>query len=337
MSRLENIQRPFKSVSQKIKAFSQHPQWKEALVFLAFVLLAFGFWLLQSLQQEYEIEISIPVRYKNVPNDIAFVGIAPTQIIAEVKDKGSVLLNYSFGRTFAPIEVNMKSTQGQSGDLVISKREIENDILKQLIATTTLVEFTPQQIDITYSQRMHKETPVVFDGDIQTEPGFQLSGDILIKPSAVNVYASKTVLDTLTFVRTVPTEIRKGNRTIIRTLGLQKINGANLDPEAVTVTIPIEEYTEKTLEIPVICTGIPIHYTVRLFPPSVKVNCSVPLSRFKELSEDQFAIQIPFKELEQNLSGIIPIRLTQKPEWVRTATLMPDKIEFILEQNKSND
>lgn len=337
MSRLENIQRPFKSVSQQIKAFLQRQQWKEALVFLAFVLLAFGFWLLQSLQQEYEIEISIPVRYKNVPNDIAFVGIAPTQIVAEVKDKGSVLLNYSFGRTFAPIEVNMKSTQGQSGDLVISKREIENDILKQLIATTTLVEFNPQQIDITYSQRMRKEVPVIFDGDIQTEPGFQLSGDILIKPGAVSVYASKTVLDTLTFVRTVPTDIQKGNRTIVRTLGLQKINGANLDPEAVTVTIPIEEYTEKTLEIPVICTGIPIHYTVRLFPPSVKVNCSVPLSRFKELSEDQFAIRIPFKELEQNLSGVIPIRLTQKPEWVRTATLLPDKIEFILEQNKSND
>lgn len=337
MSRLENIQRPFKSVSQKIKAFSQRQQWKEALVFLAFVLLAFGFWLLQSLQQEYEIEITIPVRYRNVPNDIAFVGIAPTQIIAEVKDKGSVLLNYSFGRTFAPIEVNMKSTEGQSGDLVISKREIENDILKQLIATTTLVEFNPQQIDITYSQRMQKEVPVVFEGDIQTEPGFQLSSEILIKPSAVNVYASKTVLDTLTFVRTIPTEIQKGNRTIVRTLGLQKVNGANLEPEAVTVTIPIEEYTERTLDIPVICTGIPSRYTVRLFPPSVKVNCSVPLSRFKELSEDQFAIRIPFKELEQNLSGIIPIQLTQKPAWVRTATLMPDKIEFILEQNKSND
>lgn len=337
MSRLENIQRPFKSVSKKIKAFLQHQQWKEALVFLAFVLLALGFWLLQSLQQEYQIEISIPVRYKNVPNDIAFVGMAPTRIVADVKDKGSVLLNYSFGRTFVPIEVNMKSTEGQSGDLVISKREIENDILKQLIATTTLVEFTPQQIDITYSQRMQKEVPVAFEGDIQTDPGFQLSGDILIKPSVVNVYASKTVLDTLAFVKTVPIQIRKGNRTIVRTIGLEKINGVNLEPEVVTVTIPIEEYTEKTLEIPVICTGIPIHYTVRIFPPAVKVNCSVPLSRFKELSEEQFAIHVPFKELEQNLSGVIPVRLSKKPDWVRTATLMPDKIEFILEQNKSND
>lgn len=337
MPRLENIERPFKSVEKKIKAFLHRQQWKEALVFLAFVLLAFGFWLLQSLQQEYEIEISIPVRYKNVPNDIAFVGIAPTRILAKVKDKGSVLLNYSFGRTFVPIEVNMKESEGKSGDIIISQREIENDILKQLIATTTLVEYAPSKLEITYSQRMHKEIPVAFDGDIETAPGFQLSGDILIKPSAVNVYASKTVLDTLTFIKTVPTRITKGNRTIIRTLSLQKVNGANLDPETVTVTIPIEEYTEKTLEIPVICTSIPKQYTVRIFPPSVKVNCSVPLSRFKELSEEQFSIHISFKELEQNLSGVTPIRLSQKPEWVRTTTLMPDKVEFILEQNKSHD
>ena len=61
MSRLGQIKQTFKSVRIEIKAFLRRQQWKEALIFFCFILLAFGFWLLQSLQQEYEIDIRIPV------------------------------------------------------------------------------------------------------------------------------------------------------------------------------------------------------------------------------------------------------------------------------------
>ena len=114
MSRLENIQNSFKSIQAKTKAFFHGDKWKEALVFFFFALLAFGFWLLQSLQQEYEIELVFPVKYKNVPADIAFNVPEVETITAKVKDKGSVLLNYTFGRSFAPIEVNMKNNGEES-------------------------------------------------------------------------------------------------------------------------------------------------------------------------------------------------------------------------------
>lgn len=258
-------------------------------------------------------------------------------ITAKVKDKGSVLLNYTFGRSFAPIEVNMKNTKEKNGSVQVSKRQIENDIQKQLIATTALQSFDPQQIDMDFSQRVHKEIPVVFNGDIHLEAGFQLSGDIRITPQKINAYATAAILDTLTSVKTVFTEVKKANKNITRTVQLIKVDGVNFDPESVSITIPIEEYTEKTLEIPVSCSHIPPHYTVRMFPAVVKVTCSVPLSRFKGLSEDMFSIHIPFEDLEQNVSGTLPVKLTKKPDWVHTATLLPDKVEFILEHNNKHD
>ena len=107
MSQLDRINQSFKSARIKINAFLRRQRWKEALIFFSFVLLSFGFWLLQSLQQEYEIEINIPVRYKNIPPDISFTETPPQEVVARVKDKGSVLLNYSFGRSFAPLDANM--------------------------------------------------------------------------------------------------------------------------------------------------------------------------------------------------------------------------------------
>ena len=152
-----------------------------------------------------------------------------------------------------------------------------------------------------FSQRVHKEIQVVFNGDIHMEAGFQLSGDIQINPQKINAYATAAILDTLTSVKTAFTEVK------------------------------------KALEIPVSCSHIPPHYTVRMFPAVVKVTCSVPLSRFKGLSEDMFSIHIPFEDLEQNVSGTLPVKLTKKPDWVHTATLLPDKVEFILEHNNKHD
>lgn len=337
MSGLDTYIQPFKSVYKNIKAFLRRQRWKEALIFSFFVLLSFGFWLLQSLQQEYEIGINIPVRYKNVPPDVAFSQAMPDMVHVKVKDKGSVLLNYTLGRSFAPIEADMKNKNPEDGSFIIKKKEIENNILKQLIATTTLVNFEPQQIDLKYSKRLNKKLPVQFQGSIQTEAGFLVSGTPKLEPSEVNVYAIETILDTLKYINTVYTEIKKGNKNITRSLQLQKINGATIVPELVTITIPIEEYTEKTLDIPVVCTDLPSHYILRTFPQTIKVNCSIPLSRFKMLSENDFAIQISFADLEQNISGTIPITLSKQPDWVHKTTLSPNEIEFILEQNQTND
>mgnify|MGYP001161744287 FL=1 len=337
MSRLGQIKQTFKSVRIEIKAFLRRQQWKEALIFFCFILLAFGFWLLQSLQQEYEIDIRIPVKYKNVPPDISFTETPPEAITVKVKDKGSVLLNYSFGRSFAPIEANMKTQSEKSGKLIINRKDIENEIKKHLIATTSLLSFEPQHIDAAYSKRIKKEIPAVFEGVVQTNAGFKVSGDISITPRSINVYASDVVLDTLKEIKTIYTEIKKGNKTVTRPVQLEKIDGVTLEPTSVTVTIPIEEYTEKTLEIPVICTNLPPHYTLRMFPAVVKVSCNVPLSRFKDVSADDFEIRISFADLEQSASGTLPLQLNKKLSWVDVATISPDRIEFILEQTKSND
>ena len=177
----------------------------------------------------------------------------------------------------------------------------------------------------------------MFEGVVQTNAGFKVSGDISITPRSINVYASDVVLDTLKEIKTIYTEIKKGNKTVTRTVQLEKIDGVTLEPTSVTVTIPIEEYTEKTLEIPVICTNLPPHYTLRMFPAVVKVSCNVPLSRFKDVSADDFEIRISFADLEQSASGTLPLQLNKKLSWVDVATISPDRIEFILEQTKSND
>lgn len=331
MSRLDTFNTTFKSVRKKIKALLRRQRWNEALIFFFFVLLSLGFWMLQSLQQDYEIEFSIPVRYKNVPPDIAFTTTPPEAIRVKVKDKGSVLLNYTMGRTFAPIDITMKKKL-LNGELNVSRKEIESDIKKLLLATTTLQNFEPQSISLKYNPRKKKVVPVIFSGNIQTNAGF-FADSILINPAEVEVYGSAGLLDTLKFVRTKNIVIKNAQKAIAENISLEKINGAVIVPEFVVLTAKIEEYTEKTLDIPVTCTDLPQNLTLRTFPSTVKVTCSIPLSLFKDLEENNFAIDIPYSKLEHNTNGIIQLEISRKPDWVKQTTLSPEKIEFVLEQN----
>ncbi|MDL2282420.1 YbbR-like domain-containing protein [Parabacteroides sp. OttesenSCG-928-G06] len=301
---------------------------------MAFILLSFGFWYLQSLQQDYEIEIAVPIRYRDVPPEIAFGDSIPHKVSVKIRDKGSILLNYSFGRKFNPIEVNMKDVSIDKGSLVIERKEIEADIYKQLLATTMLVGFEPGQLDIHYSRMMEKVVPIVFNGRVQPSAGFHRSSEIIISPKTVEIFASQSILDSITEIKTAYTEIVNVNKTTTRQITLEKLSGVSYALENVTLTVPIEEFTEKTLDVPITVTGVPANFTIRLFPPTVKVVCSVPMSRFRDLTEDNFRILLPFAELEQNLTGVTPISLSTQPSWVRSATLSTDKIEFILEQNR---
>ncbi|HRG13632.1 MAG TPA: YbbR-like domain-containing protein, partial [Macellibacteroides fermentans] len=147
------------------------------------------------------------------------------------------------------------------------------------------------------------------------------------------VYAGEEILDSLITVQTVNTKIEKARKTFTRTFNLLPVKGARFEPEQVTITFPIEEYTEKTLNIPIQCKTLPQNLTLRTFPSMVQVTCNVPLSRFNQLKESDFAAEINYSDLEQNISGTVSIKLTKKPNWIQSPTVHPDKIEFILEQN----
>ena len=330
MIRLENIKETFKSARRKIQVFYSRFQWREALIFLFFLLLSFAFWILQSMQGEYEIQLEIPVTCKDMPPEMAFVRTPPSAITARVRDKGSVLLNYTLGQKRASVDFRLQDT-APGNTILLSTKDIEGIIMKQLIPSTSLLSFDPQQIEISYSRLGKKELPVCFDGLIRMEPGFLLSGDIAISPPVVDVFAADVVLDALTSIQTVYTEISKEKKMLVRKLKLRRMDGVRFVPDEVSVTIPIEEYTQKTLEIPVVCRDVPQGYTIRMFPPAVKLTCNVPLSRFRDLSVENFSLEALLANQEQNVSGMLPLQLTKKPDWADSFALSQDSVEFILE------
>ena len=89
-------------LSKRIKDFLLSDKSREFLIFLFFFLIAGGFWLIQTLNNDYEAEFSIPVRMKDVPNNIVLTSEPPSELRVRVKDKGTVGEEFLSGKSEFP-------------------------------------------------------------------------------------------------------------------------------------------------------------------------------------------------------------------------------------------
>jgi hypothetical protein len=186
---------------------------------------------------------------------------------------------------------------------------------------------------IKYDSLSSRQVPVVANIIVNTQPGFQLSGSIKISHPEVCLYGSHEILDTLRGVNTKFSALENVSDTKELIVGLDLPAGVKADHETVKLTVPVEEFTEKRIQLPVLCRGIPVGCTLRIFPSTVDVVCDIPLSLFKELTDDKLEIQLSYDEFKENRStGKLPARLTKKPSWVVNAVIIPNEIEFIIEQ-----
>ena len=76
----QNIHLRYLEISKRIKDFLLAKKSREFLIFLFFILVSFSFWLLQVLNDEYETELSIPIRMKQVPENVGLTSSLPAEM-----------------------------------------------------------------------------------------------------------------------------------------------------------------------------------------------------------------------------------------------------------------
>ena len=136
-----NIKSKYSKIAAQVKNFLLSAKSREFFIFLFFFFIASGFWLLQTLNNDYETEFSVPVRLKGVPDNVVITSEPATELHIKVKDKGTVLLNYMLGKSFYPLAINFDEykTSDNSNHVRIVSSEFEKKILSQLNVSTRLL------------------------------------------------------------------------------------------------------------------------------------------------------------------------------------------------------
>lgn len=309
---------------------------KEVFTFLFFLVIAALFWLEQTLDSEYEVDVKVPLKLKNVPESIVITSDFPEELTVTLRDKGNTLLNYQLTKRFYPINIDFAEHQNRRHHVSLLSNVYNKSITAQLANSTTVVAIEPDTIDYYYSEGKSKKVPVRLQGRVTPGQQYYIS-DTIFNPAQVTVYAPQGALDTVKAAYTQFFEDTQIEDTLRRQVELVSGRGVKFVPDVVEVTLPVDIYTEKSVEVPIEGVNFPAGKTLRAFPSKVKVTFHVGLTKYLDIKPEDFRVMVTYEELRKLDGEKYQVKLKKQPKGVSQVRFYPAQIDFLIENVTKDD
>lgn len=306
---------------------------KNLPVFLVFLFISTVFWLLKSLNKEYETQVEIPIKYSNLPDSKVLLNKLPASLKVEIKDEGFAVMRYVTTNPFYSVSIDVEDllNKQRRNHFNIKTVNWEKEISGQLSSGTDLVRIQPDTISFHFSDLAEKKIAIKPNVDINLGAQRILSGKLLVKPDSIIVHGSRNIIDTLQVITTEKLVFNNVTDSIKRNIVIPEKTGLRYSHKRVLLQIPVEAFTEKKMEIPVTAINTPDSVSVRSFPGKVTVKCFVGLSRYNEIVEEDFTANIDYKNLNGDADGQAQVKIRCIAPFVSDILVQPKLVDYLIE------
>jgi len=311
---------------------------REVAVFSFFLVLSFIFWFLNALSKDMSVRVDYPVRYINLPEDRALVNELPDYLSLMVNGPGySVIQSKLDGRKEhltvdldkAGIRVRENGDKLKFYILSYSLREQLSSQIKSDFSVSTIV---PDTINFEFDLIGRRRVPVIPDIEISTQRQFLVHGDIVCDPDSIEISGPSTMIDTIDAVYTKHHIFDQLKETQSKTLGLKPISKVGFSERRSDITVPVEQFTELILEIPITMINVPDTLNIRLFPDLTRLQCIVALSDYNNINDAPIEAVVDFKNLDIRSTNRLKILLENLPDYASQVRINPQYVEYLIER-----
>ncbi len=324
----------------KIRDFFKNLNLKDdrrVVIFLVCVGIATSFWFLNALSKDYKVELSFPVRYTNLPENKNLTNEPPANFILEVNAHGFSILRHKLSLAFSPLVFNVNQFTGKMmeestrSSFAISSRRFIGPISDQISNELQISHIWPDTLHFKFDQIIEAKVKVLPNLKIDFKKQYYQNGEIRTRPDSVLVSGPKSVLDTLKYVQTKFQNYNEIDQTIQRNISLEESEIFNCQPKRVVLNIPVEEFTEKQLEIPITVYGLPENMKINLFPAKTRLTFMTGLSIFNEITINDFEASVSYRDILKNQDRLI-VNITRQPVNIQALNISTTEVEYLIEK-----
>lgn len=312
---------------------------KDLIIFAFFLFLSFTFWFLNSLGKVIETDIRYPVRYANIPRERVLVEDLPARrLTLFLKGPGYSILKLKMSGNRTPVildisDINYRRVPGSSTlSYYIITSGLIPKLTSQLRAECQITSIKPDSLFFTFDRIISKTLPVVPDLEVVTEKQHFIKGKISVVPDSVIVTGPQLIVDTISAVRTKKKRLSGINETLKRNFTLAEDAGYSISEKKVSVTIPVEQFTEAGISVPVRILNLPDSIDIKIFPDAVNVTCLVAVSDYKKISDMPFEAILDIAKADLTSSEKLPVEIIKVPPFVTSLRFTPAKVDFLIEK-----
>ena len=240
-------------------------------IFMVCLLSALFAWLFFALSSKTLKDYKRVLVFKNLPLNKAFYPLQSDTVIIEVETTGWQAVFSGRSGKKKPLNVDL-SLLGNKNYLVFSQNL---PVLNSMnYASQKIISIKPDTLFFDFTKRSVKRLPIKFRSELMYKDQFEQSGSATINPSYATVIGPEAEIKNL---KSWPTQLvrrKQVSANLVQSIGLMRTqkNNINIYPSVVNVSVQVEEFTEKIVEIPVIVINNPNYYNVKLFPNKVMIK-----------------------------------------------------------------
>lgn len=301
---------------------------KDVLMYLLFVLVAFIFWVLLSIDSEVTKDYEVPVEITSVPDSVHLLGNIPPTINVSVRGKGAQLLRFEWGN-MPTLSLKFKDYANKNGHLSVSRIRLDARLRDYFGKGVVVNNIKPDTLGVSYTTNPGVKLPLHVIADIKPDLQCTLSGPVTASTDSVTVYSISALPADLTYVTTETVELTGIKDTTQVRVAVKPIANAKIVPASVDVTIPVEPLISKRRDVAVDVVGLPPHYSLITFPSKVTFTYLVPMGAYN--TDYPLRAYVDYDDVN-TLTKKIPVRMGAVPPIFSGVTVSPDSVEYIIEK-----
>jgi len=304
---------------------------RRASAFFTCLVLAVFAWVFTVLSNTYSYTVKAVLNFKNTPQKRAFHSLQSDTVNATINGSGWQMVFSKIRNDVNSISIDLRSLEYKSYIVlssqlsqINSKKEIEQQI----------TAFNPDTLYFDFSNRKVKRVPIQLITSVKYKHQFSQSGNITLNPAYVIVNGPANVIDNIQTWKSDTLKLDSISESVNTRLTLQPAREGNVSvfPKNVEVSIPVDEYTEKTLEIPVKLINNRNYDDVKIFPLKVKVTFTTSLSRYAQMDEDFFEATVDLDLWRKHGYKVLPVLIFKSPAYSKIVKIEPQNIDFIIKK-----
>lgn len=279
--------------------------------------------------------IRFPVVFKNIPGRKVVVNELPGSITLNVRTSGFKILSFHFMKEKIPVEIDITSRLGglqeqQSDVLIIPSKTFSEDFNNQLGGNILIVNFLPDSIVFNFSNKITRRVPVRLNMTMSFEKQFDSIGRLRIIPDSIDITGPGSIVAKTLYISSEHFDLIKVREPVAKKIKLFADKMLTLSDTVVDLKIPVEKFTEETIEVPVTPVDVPKGFLMKTFPDKITVRYLVALSRYNSVTPGSFEAVVDGTKADEMKGNKMNVRLVKIPSFIKSVTIDPERIDYIL-------
>lgn len=304
---------------------------KRILVWTTCMLIAIAAWLFMALNNKYPYTVKTVLKYNNIPQKKAFHPLQSDTVDLKVEGSGWQLL---FSRLrIKPQSIAISLEKLSNRNFILFSEQLYN-VNEQLETSQKIISVKPDTLYFDFSEKTVKRVPVKLQSEITFVKQYGISNPIEITPDYVTISGPEEELKKIKEWETDSLNLDDVQHTAKKMVAMtqSKMKNVSIFPASVEVKIPVDEFTEKVLEIPLKVINNREYYSVKLYPRKVKVTFLVALSKYNQVNEEFIEAVVDLNEWKELQHHRLRVKIVRFPDFCKLVEIKPGKIDFIIEK-----